>query len=387
MSIPAKIVKHEEASEASATTQPSLMGETIEPAELDASDTAITKQSAAGVGKPAELEASEAAVTTQPLSSTGAGKPVESPSRPSEQKPLSKNTETSKPAEMPSQPTTMKPQPPDAEHITIIGTSIEAMDLDSSPAVTSPPLTKAASVLTSPSTVRSTPSTKTASSFSSPSTTSSKPSLKRSGPTDTGDALGSAQNPICLGSSPTPKRQRTANDFLPRAALRKTESWRVPILSVWILGLHLKPKDDDTDMSIAFDAETQRVVFYKGQVSLTALYSDLEISPETLLSVTRPTYAQSKHLKVRFMWLNTGGEEKFLDIMVATKQDCRELIARMKGVTSFSENLSSEDVASFLSHAFIHKLKESPILDPAWIRSAKEQHGSSMKLRMRLVSV
>ncbi len=95
-------------------------------------------------------------------------------------------------------------------------------------------------------------------------------------------------------------------------------------------------------MSIGFDVETQRILFYKGQQSLTALYSDLEVNPEALLSVTRPTYSQSKQLKVRFMWLNTDGEETFLDIIVATKQDCRELIAKLKNLTSFSEILLSE---------------------------------------------
>lgn len=62
--------------------QLSPTGETIELAELDASDTAITKQSTAGIDKPAELEASEAAVITQALSSTGAGKLADSPSSP-----------------------------------------------------------------------------------------------------------------------------------------------------------------------------------------------------------------------------------------------------------------------------------------------------------------
>lgn len=338
------------------TEQPSPTAETLEPAELDASGAAITKQWIAGIGKPAELEDSETATIARSLSSTQTGKPVESLPQPTETRPMSIRTETSKPAEIPSL---------DAEHITIIGTSIEEMDLGSSPAATSPPLTKAPSVLTSPSTVRSTPSTKAASSASNPFTSRSKPSVKRNAPTDTRDTLGSAQNPICLESSPAPKRQRTANNVLPRAVLKKMESWKVAIQSVGIMGLHLKPRYEGTDLSIVFDAETQRLVFYKGQRSLTALYSDLEINPEALLSVTRPTYTQSKHLKVRFMWQDPDGEESFLDIMVATKQDCRELVARLKGVTSFSEIILSEYVVPFLSFAVFPILIEYSILDPA----------------------
>ncbi|CAD6583071.1 MAG: hypothetical protein ASARMPRED_001216 [Alectoria sarmentosa] len=361
----AEIVKPEEAFKASVTEQPSPTAETLEPAELDASGTAITKQWIAGIGKPAELEDSEIATIERSLSSTRTGKPAESLPQPSETRPMPIGTETSKPAEMPSQPTAMEIPSLDAEHITIIGTSIEEMDLGSSPAATSPPLTKAPSVLTSPSTVRSTPSTKAASSASSPRTSRSKPSAKRNAPTETRDTLGSAQNPICLESSPAAKRQRRANNVLPRAVLKKTESWKVAIQSVGIMGLHLKPRCEGTDLSIVFDVETQRLVFYKGQRSLTALYSDLEINLEALLSVTRPTYTQSKHLKVRFMWQDPDGEESFLDIMVATKQDCRELVARLKGVTSFSEIILSEYVVPFLSFAVFPMLIEYSILDPA----------------------
>ena len=81
--------------------------------------------------------------------------------------------------------------------------------------------------------------------------------------------------------------------------------------------------------------------------------------------MTRPTYIQSKHLKVRFMWQDPDGEESFLDIMVATKQDCRELVARLKDVTSFSEIIISEYVVPFLSFAVSQILINYSILDPA----------------------
>lgn len=338
----------------------------MQPVELDASPIAIFNQSTAEIGKPAELDASETAITMQSSSSTEAGKPVESPARLTEMRPVSKDTETDKPAEVPSQPTSMKHPSSDVEHIAIIETSIEAIDLDSSPATTSSPLAKAPSVSTSPSTVRSAPSAKTASSLNRPSTPRPTLSAKRSAPTDTEIELGSAQNPICLGSSPAPpKRQRTVNDVASRADPKTRESWKVRIESVGIMGLHVKPRYDDADLSIAFDVVTQRVVFYKGQQSLTALYPGLEIVPEALLSVTRPAYTQSKQLRVRFTWLDTDAEESFLDIMVATKQDCRVLIARLKNLTSFSEILLPEYVVLFLSCGMFQTLTLCPILDPA----------------------
>ena len=123
----------------------------------------------------------------------------------------------------------------------------------------------------------------------------------------------------------------------------------MPVQSVGVMGLHLKPRCNETELSIVFDIETQRCVFFTGQQSLTALYSELKIDPEALLSVTRPTYKQSKNLNVRFTWLDAQGKETFLDIMVATKQDCRELISRMKTLTSFSEVVLTEYVvANFL---------------------------------------
>lgn len=118
------------------------------------------------MGKPVEVEASETAVTTWSLSNTEFGKPVESPTRSTGMKPVSKDTVTGKPAEIPSQPTATNPPFSDAEHINIIGTSIEAMDLDSSPAATSANSPKAPSVWTSHSSTSSTPSTKKASSLS-----------------------------------------------------------------------------------------------------------------------------------------------------------------------------------------------------------------------------
>ena len=120
----------------------------------------------------------------------------------------------------------------------------------------------------------------------------------------------------------------------------------MPIQSVGVMGLHLKPRYDETELTIVFDIKTQRCVFFNGQQSLTALYSELEIDPEALLSVTRPTYKQSKNLNVRFTWLDAQGKETFLDVMVATKQDCRELISRMKTLTSFSGVVSTEYVVA-----------------------------------------
>lgn len=113
---------------------------------------------------------------------------------------------------------------------------------------------------------------------------------------------------------------------------------------VGTMGLHVKTRHAEADMNMVFDIETREIVFMHGQQSLTALYPDLKIDPEALVSVTRPTYHQSKDLKVRFMWLNTVAEETFLDVTMATKQDCQYLIARLKGLTSFSEVLSSEYV-------------------------------------------
>ena len=86
------------------------------------------------------------------------------------------------------------------------------------------------------------------------------------------------------------------------------------------------------------------------------------------------------------MWQDPDGEESFLDIMVATKQDCRELVARLKDVTSFSEIIISEYVVPFLSFAVSQILINYSILDPAWRSSVKKQLGSSKRLRMRSVS-
>ena len=66
----AEIVKLEEALKVSVTEQPLPMAETLEPAELDASGTTITKHSTAGTGKPAELEDSGATIIARSLSST-----------------------------------------------------------------------------------------------------------------------------------------------------------------------------------------------------------------------------------------------------------------------------------------------------------------------------
>lgn len=131
------------------------------------------------------------------------------------------------------------------------------------------------------------------------------------------------------------------------------------------MGLHLKPRDDDEDLSIVFDVEIQRIVFFKGEQSLTELYPRLEIDPDVLLSVTRPKYAQSKQLKVRFMWLDTDVVETFLDILVDTKKDCQELIARLKNLTTFSEILLPEYVAPFLSCGVIPILIEYSVIDLA----------------------
>ena len=134
-------------------------------------------------------------------------------------------------------------------------------------------------------------------------------------------------------------------------------------MSVGIMGLHLEPRRDGEDLSIVFDVETQRIVFFKREQSLTELYPGLEINPDALLSVTRPKYAQSKQLKVRFMWLDADVAETFLDILVATKKDCQELIARLKNLTTFSEILLPEYYAPFLSCGVIPILIECSILD------------------------
>lgn len=122
----------------------------------------------------------------------------------------------------------------------------------------------------------------------------------------------------------------------------------MPIKSVGTMGLHLKPRYNETELSIVFDVETQRCVFFKGQQSLTALYPELEIDPETLLCVTRPTYKQPRNLNVRFSWLDAQRKRTFLDIVVATKQDCRDLISRLKALTSFSGVVLTEYVVANL---------------------------------------
>lgn len=121
----------------------------------------------------------------------------------------------------------------------------------------------------------------------------------------------------------------------------------MPIQFVGTLGLHVMPRQAEANMNIVYDVESRRIIFVHGQQSLTALYPALAIDPEALLSVTRPTFTQSKDLKIRFMWLNTDAEEIFLDVTVATKQDCRYLIARLRDLTSFSEIKLSEYVVSF----------------------------------------
>lgn len=350
--------------------------EPVEPVELDASDTAISRRSTAEIGKLADFEVSETAVT-QLMSSTGAANLVESPSQPTGcdsqaiqalqetaevLKPESSDTEGVKRAKTPSQANTTKPASSDAERISNIGTSIEAMDLESSAATTSTPMRRIPSAWTSPSTVDS---ILTTSSSSNSSPTRLNPSAKRSAPPDTGNALGSAQNPICLRSSPAPKRQRTAKNITPRADPKQKEDWTVGIQSVGILGLNLKPRHEEAHLSIVFDVETRRIVFYNGEQSLTALYPGLEINPDALLSVTRPTYNQLKDLKVRFMWLDTDAVETFLDILVATKKDCRELVAELKKLTSFSEIILPEYVAPFFSCGIIPMLTRYSIPDLA----------------------
>ena len=105
------------------------------------------------------------------------------------------------------------------------------------------------------------------------------------------------------------------------------------------------PPPFETDMNIVFDNETHHIVFHYGQSSLTALYQDLEIDAESLLSITRSSfikrssYIKSEEPKVHFKWRDADAEECWLDITVATNQDCRQLIAKMKALTSFSEVL------------------------------------------------
>ena len=135
----------------------------------------------------------------------------------------------------------------------------------------------------------------------------------------------------------------------------------MPIKSVGIMGLYLKPRSNETELSIVFDVETKRCVFFKGQQSLTALYPELEIDPEALLCVTRPTYKQSKNLNVRLFWLDAQGEEAFLDIMVATKQDCRDFISRLKTLTSFTGRVTTEYVVANLVCVVIRRLIECSI--------------------------
>ena len=314
--------------------------EIVEPAELDASATTISKQVASDISRPAE-ESSKCETMTQSVSSIETGNPVENSARPNENEPGSKDTGASKPDETSSQQTVMNPPCSDADHVNTIKASIERMDLDSSP-TTSATLPNTSPVSPKQSSDGS-PGTEKAPSLSSP---SSQPSLKRNARTDDGDTLGSAQNPICLGSSPAPKRQRKTKNVGSRADPNGNEAWQMPIKSVGIMGLHLKPRYNETELSIVFDVETQRCVFVKGQQSLTALYPELEIDPETLLCVTRPTYKQSKNLNVRFSWLDAQRKKTFLDIIVATKQDCRELISRLKALTSFSGVVLTEYVVA-----------------------------------------
>ena len=309
--------------------------EIVEPAELDASATTISRQVASDISKPAE-ESSKSGTMTQSVPSIETGNPVENSARPNENKPGSKDTGASKPDETSFQQTAMNPPCSDADHVNTIKASVERMDLNSSPT------TSATLPNTSPV---GSPGTEKAPSLSSP---SSLPSLKRNIRTDDGDTLGSAQNPICLGSSPAPKRQRKMKNVGSGADTNRNEAWQMPIKSVGIMGLHLRPRYDETELSIVFDVETQRCVFVKGQQSLTALYPELEIDPEALLCVTRPTYKQSKNLNVRFSWLDAQKKKTFLDIMVATKQDCRELISRVKALTSFSGAVLTEYVAANL---------------------------------------
>lgn len=321
--------------------------ETIEPVNLDASATAIVKQSSAEIEKRVQPATSETVANIQSSLDTKAGNAVEYPPQAAETSLVSNSPGPDELVVIPSLSSVSKPMSLDAEHITIVETSIEAMDVGSSSAATAPPLTETSSLLTSPSTVCSSSSTETASRLTSSPSTLPKISAKRSSPTDT--ALGSALNPICLGSSPTPKRQRTARNMLPKGTLRNYESWKIPIQFVGTMGLRLKPRQVETKLNIVFDDEAQRIVFYQGQISLTALYSNLEINPETLLTITRPNYTQSKDLKIRFMWLDTNAEETFVDVMVATKQECRELIARVRALTSLSEILLPEYVVPFFT--------------------------------------
>ena len=317
--------------------------EIVEPAELDASATTISEKVASGISKPAE-ESPKPGIMTQSVSSIEPGKPAENLARPNENKSGSKDTGASKPDETSSQQTAMNPPFSDAEHINIIKASVERMDLDSSP-TTSATLPNTSPVRPDQSSVGS-PAKEEAPSLSSP---SSQPSLKRNARTEHEDTLGSAQNPICLGSSPAPKRQKKTTNVGSRADTKRNEAWQMPIKAVGIMGLHLIPRYNETELSIVFDVDTQRCVFFKGQQSLTAQYPELEIDPETLLCVTRPTYKQSKNLNVRFSWLDEQGKQTFLDIMVATKQDCRDLISRLKTLTSFSGVVLTEYVVANLS--------------------------------------
>ena len=321
--------------------------EIVEPAELDASATTIAKKVASGISKPAE-QSPKPGTMTQSVSNIELGNSVETSARPNEDKPGSKDTGASKPDETSSQQTAMNPPFSDAEHINIIKASVERMDLDSSP-TTSATLPNTSPVRPNPSSVGSR-AKEEAPSLSSP---SSQPSLKRSVCTDDGNTLGSAQNPICLGSSPAPKRQKKMKNVGSTADTKRNEAWQMPIKSVGIMGLHLIPRYNETELSVVFDVDTQRCVFFKGQQSLTAQYPELAIDPEALLCVTRPTYKQSKNLNVRFSWLNAEGKETFLDIMVATKQDCRDLISRLKTLTSFSGVVLTEYVVANLSCVFI----------------------------------
>ena len=312
--------------------------EIVEPAELDASATTTSKQVASDVSKPAE-ESSKSGTMTQSVSSIETGIPVENSARPNDNNPGSNDTGASKPDETSSQQTAMNPPCSDAEHINIIKESVDRMDLDSSP-ITSATLPTTSPVLLNQSSVGS-PAKEKAPSLSG---ASSQPSLKRNACTDDGDTLGSAQNPICLGSSPAPKRQRKMKNVGCGADTNRNEAWQMPIKSVGIMGLHLVPRYNETELSIVFDVETQRCVFFKGQQSLTAQYPELEIDPEALLCVTRPTYKQSKNLNMRFSWLDAQRKKTFLDITVATKQDCRDLISRLKALTSFSGVVLTEYV-------------------------------------------
>ena len=134
----------------------------------------------------------------------------------------------------------------------------------------------------------------------------------------------------------------TAKAAAPRTAARKREIRG-------IMGLHLKPRYDNTDLRIVFDVETQRIIENSPLQHFVRAFRLIQ-------SVTRPTYAQSNDLKVRFMWLDTDVVETFWDIVVATKQDREASIAGLKkifpvsGISCYLSMLHAGGLDSLASH-------------------------------------